>query len=494
MISDYFQFLNSIAWQWISLVVLVFIYLFAIFIILRTLLQNRNPMATLSWVLVLIMLPYLGLLFYFFFGQKLSKKWIFRRMKIRELVKIRQVSDAQLKALQNADDINDARVQKNLKLINLLLKENSSFLSVNNNIEIYHNGAAVYDQLYKDLAAAEHFIHLQYYLFEEGEVANRIKNILLNRLEKGVEVSIIVDGIGSRALSGTFIDTLRGAGMEVNVFRPVHFPHLTSKINYRNHRKIVVIDGVIGYTGGINIADKYIHGDSDLGFWRDTHIRIYGDAVKMLEAIFLIDRYFVTKKFDSNPKKFFPTVDFRGDKYIQIANSGPESATQNILYAYFIAISNAQKSICITTPYFVPNESIMMALKTAAAGGVDVRIILPGRIDSHLVQFSSRSYIDELLKANIKVFFYEAGFIHAKVMIIDKHLSVVGSANFDYRSFYYNFEISALIYDREINQQLRQQFEKDRRLSTRINVTKWKKRPFSDKLKESLARLLSPLI
>ena len=487
-------FVNTLAWKWISISGLVFIYLIAIFIMIRTLLQNRNPSTTLSWVLVLVLLPYLGLVFYFFFGQQIRKRWIFRRLKIRELVKIRQVSDSQLKALKNVDDILEPQVLKNLKLIRLLLKENSSFLSVNNSIDIYHNGGEVYDQLYSDLNSAEHFIHIQYYLFEEGDVANRIQAILLDRLEQRVEVNLMVDGIGSRSLSNEYIETLKTAGAEVFVFRPVRFPGLTSKINYRNHRKIVVIDGAIGYTGGINIADKYIYGDGELGFWRDTHIRIIGDAVKMLEAVFLVDRYFVTDEFDKNPAKFFPSINFQGDKYVQIANSGPESSTQNILNAYFTAISSAQKSICITTPYFVPNESLLIALKTAAAGGVDVQLVLPGRIDSKLVQYSSRSYIQELLRANIKVYFYEAGFIHAKVMLVDDHLSVVGSANFDYRSFYHNFEISALIYDADDNKKLRVQFEKDKRNSRRIKLAQWQKRSSGDKIKESVSRLLSPLI
>lgn len=487
-------FVNTIAWKWISIFGLVFIYLFAIFIIIRTLLQNRNPSTTLSWVLVLVLLPYLGLVFYFFFGQQMRKRWIFRRLKIRELVKIRKVSDSQLKALEDADDIKEPQVLSNLKLIRLLLRENSSFLSVNNSIDIYHNGAEVYDQLYKDLSLAKHFIHLQYYLFEDGDVANSIQAILMDRLKNGVSVNLMVDGIGSRSLSDDYIETLRVAGAEVYVFRPVRFPSLTSKINYRNHRKIVVIDGTIGYTGGINIADKYIYGDGELGFWRDTHIRIYGDAVKMLEAVFLVDRYFVTGNFDKNPSKFFPSVNFKGETYVQIANSGPESSTHNILNAYFTAISSAQKNICISTPYFVPNESLLIALKTAAAGGVDVQVVLPGRIDSKVVQYSSRSYIQELLRANIKVYFYEAGFIHAKVMLVDDHLSVVGSANFDYRSFYHNFEISALIYSTEENKKLRVQFEKDKKNSRRIKLTQWRKRPVGDKLKESVSRLLSPLI
>ncbi|MBN1650737.1 MAG: cardiolipin synthase [Bacteroidales bacterium] len=494
MLQVQLLFVDTLAWKWISISVLVLIYIVAIFIVLRTMLQNRNPSATLSWVLVLVLLPYLGLILYFFFGQRIRKRWIFRRLKIRELVKIRQVSDSQLKALQDVEDIKDRQVLDNLKLIRLLLKENSSFLSVNNTVEIFHNGTDVYKQLYLDLKKAESFIHIQYYLFEDGEVAKRIQEILLDRLNNGVEISLMVDGIGSRTLSNEYIEILRNAGAEVHVFRPVRFPRLTSKINYRNHRKIVVVDGVIGYTGGINIADKYIYGDGDLGFWRDTHIRIYGDAVKMLEAVFLVDRYFVTKKFEKAPTKYFPSIHFNGDKYIQIANSGPESSTQNILNAYFVAISSAKKSICITTPYFVPNESILMALKTAAASGVDVRIILPGRIDSRLVQYSSRSYISDLLSANIHVYFYETGFVHAKIMVIDDHLSVVGSANFDYRSFYHNFEISALIYNREINQELRQQFKKDKQQCRRIHQAQWKKRSLTDKLKESVSRLTSPLI
>lgn len=487
-------FFDSVAWKWISITGLGIVYILAIYIIISTLLQNRNPVSTLSWVLVLVLLPYLGLVLYFFFGQRLSKRWIFKRLRFRELVKIRQLSEAQLKTLKTANDILDDQVMHNLKLIRLLLKENSSFLSVNNSIETYHSGSPLYQQLYTDLSIAQNFIHIQYYLFEEGEVAERIQHILLDRLQHGVKVSLLVDGIGSRTLSATYRDILKNAGAEFIVFRPVHFPKFTSKINYRNHRKIVVIDGLIGYTGGINIADKYIRGGGELGNWRDTHIRIQGDAVKMLEAVFLVDRYFVTNTFEAQPSQFFPSIPHQGEKFIQIANSGPESKSQNILDAYFMAISNAQSSIHILTPYFVPNESIMMALKTAASGGVEVRLILPGRIDSKVVQYSSRSFILELLRANVKVYFYEAGFLHAKVMLVDDHLSIVGSANFDYRSFYHNFEIVALIYDKEENQKLNKQFEIDKRNSRRIDLVEWSKRPIKNKLMESVSRLLAPLI
>lgn len=489
-----FVFFESVAWDWISIIAVVIAYIFVIYLVIKTLLQNRNPVATLSWIMVLVMIPFLGLALYFLFGQKITKRWVFKRMRNKEIKQMSKISDNQLKTMQNIDVVEDKYLHEYNKLMSMLLKNNSSFISSNNHTKLFHNGASVYQSIYKDLRRASKFIHLQYYLMENGQVADQIIDILINKSQEGLKVSFILDGIGSRKLDSKHLKRMKENGIEVLLFRPVRFPNLTHKINHRNHRKIIVIDGEIGYTGGINLADKYLVEEGKDGFWRDTHLRIVGDSVKMLEAIFLVDRYYLCQNIFKNLETYFPNIDAAPGKHIQIASSSPESGTANILHAFFTAITTAKKSIRLISPYFIPDESLLMALKTAASGGVKVEIILPGIVDTHFVQYSARSYVQHLLRNGIHVYFYQKGFIHAKVLLIDDLLSIIGTSNFDYRSFYQNFEISALIYDNSTTKELITQFNRDKRNSEKLSLNSWRKRPIRNKIFESLARLYAPLI
>lgn len=487
-------FFETLAWQWLSLGAFVIAYMFVIYLVIKTLLQNRNPITTLSWVMILILVPFLGLVFYFLFGQKITKRWLFKRLHHKELQQMEQISNSQLKALQNMNLLEDKYLYEYRKLISLQLKNNSSFLSSNNEIIFYHNGYDLYEQIYEELKLATQYIHIQYYIFEEGEVSEKIMNILIEKKKLGLEIIMILDGIGSRKFSKKSISLLQEIGIEVLIFRPVRFPSLTNKINNRNHRKILIIDGKMAFTGGINIADKYKARYSEKGFWRDTHLRIVGDSVKMLQAIFIVDRYTINRQIISNLSKYFPVVaDIKG-KHVQIATNSPESGYANIHNAFFTAITTAKTTIRLISPYFIPDETLLMALKNAAMGGVKVEIILPGVKDSAFVQLTARSYVQQLLKDGIKVYFYQKGFIHAKILLIDYLFSMVGSANFDYRSFYHNFEVNTLIYDEKINQDLQKQFEIDKLDSEEIILSKWRKRPRKDKLLESLARLSAPLM
>lgn len=487
-------FFETVAWDYISLIAIIIAYFMVIYLIIKTLLQNRNPISTLSWIIVLITVPFMGIVLYFMFGQKITRRWIFSGMRNKEIVHMNRISNNQLKELQNINKVEDKYLYEYYKLISLLLKNNSSFLSSNNHLKIFHEGKDVYDLLLKDIENAERFIHFEYYLIENGQVVDQLFEKLIEKSDNGVKVSFVMDGIGSRGLSDHNIQNLKSHGIEVLQFRPVRFPNLTTKMNYRNHRKIVVIDGVIGYTGGINITDKYLINHGEEGYWRDTHIRIYGDSVKMLEAIFQLDRFNITKQIDEDLSFYFPDFNAHPGVHMQIASSNPESGTPNIHHAFFMAITSAKRSIRLISPYFIPDESLLMALKTAAAGGVKVEIILPGIIDSMFVQYSARSYIQQLLRNDIDVYFYQKGFIHAKILLIDDLLSLIGTANFDYRSFYHNYEITALIYDKDTTLEFIDQFEKDKKDSEKIVLSKWRKRPVRQKIFESLARLYAPLI
>lgn len=489
-----FVFFESVAWDWISIIAVVIAYVFVIYLVTKTLLQNRNPVSTLSWIMVLVMIPFLGLILYFLFGQKATKRWVFKRMRNKEIIQMREISESQLKALENIDLVEDRYLNEYHKLMSMLLKNNSAFLSSNNHIQLFHNGKDVYHSIYQDLKAAKKFIHFQYYILEDGEVAEKVTEILVDKSKEGLEVVLLLDGLGSRKLSEKYLQRMKDSGVEVLLFRPVRFPNLANKINNRNHRKIVVIDGEIGYTGGINMADKYLVDYGEEGFWRDTHLRIHGDSVKMLEAIFLVDRFSLTKHIYDDLGPYFPPVATLPGSHIQIASSSPESGSANILHAFFTAINTAKKSIRLVSPYFIPDESLLMALKTAASGGVKVEIILPGIVDSYFVQYSARSYVQQLLFNDIHVYFYEKGFVHAKILLIDDLLSIIGTANFDYRSFYQNFEISALLYDQATTQELIEQFEKDKSDSEKLNLRAWRRRPLKNKVFESVARLYAPLI
>jgi len=487
-------FFKTPAWEWISIISIAIAYIFVIYLVVKTLLQNRNPITTLSWTMVLIMLPFLGLILYFLFGQRITQRWLFKRVHLKELQQMNQISNNQLKALQDMGSIDNEYLFEYRKLMSLLLKNNSSFLSSNNQIKFFHNGYQLYEQIYLDLQKATHFIHLQYYMFDEGIVSHRILDILIEKKKAGVNISIIFDGIGSRKFSKESVKKLQDNGIEILMFRPVRFPNLTNKMNHRNHRKMIIVDGKVAYTGGINIADKYLNEYGTKGFWRDTHLRITGDSIKMLEAIFIIDRFTISKNIFNNISQYFPKTNLPPAKHVQIATNSPESGYANILNAFFTAINTAKTSICLISPYFIPDDTLLMALKNAAMGGIKVEIILPGIKDSAFVQLTARSYVQQLLKDNIKVFFYQKGFIHAKILLIDELFSMVGSANFDYRSLYHNFEVNTLIYDKEINQELQKQFAIDKLDSEEIILSKWRKRPRKDKLLESLARLSAPLM
>jgi cardiolipin synthase len=334
---------------------------------------------------------------------------------------------------------------------------------------------------------------MEFYIVSDDDIGNMIKELLIEKARRGVEVRLIYDDVGSWSLPKRFIKELTNAGVEVYPFMEVKFPMLTSKINYRNHRKIVVVDGKTAYMGGINIADRYLKGDNELGTWYDTVLQIEGEAVKMLQVIFMVDWFFVSKKVFSDREKYFPTHEVKIQHSLQITASGPDSDWASIMQAFFAAITKAQKHIYISSPYFVPNESILTALKTAALSGIDIRIILPGKSDSTVVYWSSMSYITELLEAGISVYLFHRGFIHSKIIMIDSSFATVGSANMDIRSFEDNFEIMAMIYDEDLTRQLENQFEKDIKRSQKLILKQWSKRPLKQSVKESLARLFSPL-
>lgn len=478
-------------WSIIIYSLLVFYLLVVIATVFTVLHERRDPVRALSWIAVIVLLPFIGIGLFLFFGQDYRKQKIFNRKEIKDLKQFEHLSYKQLREI---DSFSNPEVASNREIITLLLNNNKSLLTTNNRLEVLNDGQQTFSSLIDALGRAESFIHLEYYIFENDVLGGEIVEILKEKARAGVEVRFIYDDVGSWNLKRRFIKSLREAGVQVHCFMPVVFPWFTSKINYRNHRKIVVIDGNVGFTGGLNIADRYLNGTKH-GPWRDTHLKIEGTAVHMLQLTFLTDWYFATGIQLRDKEKYLALRGgYVGDTAVQIATSGPDSDWATIMQAYFAAINKATDHIYISTPYFMPGESLLTALKVAALSGIDVRIMLPSRSDSKIVYWASRSYVAELLEARIKVYLYNEGFNHSKIMTIDNHFSSIGTANMDNRSFEDNFEVTAMIYDHRITNQLEQRFLQDLEGCTKLTKKRWATRSKTDLLKESVARLFSPLL
>jgi len=446
--------------------------------------ENRNPLKTISWVIVLLLAPGIGLFFYFFFGQDNRKQRIISRRTYKRIMK----RPHEGKLTQDACTVPDPYKP----LTKLLRNNNQSSLLYGSDITIYTNGEEKFRDLLQDISIATHHIHIQYYIFCDDEIGCQIKQALIAKAKEGVQVRVLYDDVGSWNVKKDFFKEMQESGIEIYSFLKVVFPVFTSKVNYRNHRKIVVIDGKIGYMGGMNIADRYTKGTS-WGTWRDTHFRIKGKGAHGLQSAFQIDWYVASKKL-LNEKIYYPPTEIYTENIMQIATCGPVGPWRTLLQATIFLITNAKDFILIQTPYFLPTEGLNQALQIAALGGVDVRLMLPRRSDTRTVNMASHSYIDEMLKAGVKVYFYKPGFLHSKLIVIDNAVTCIGSANMDFRSFEHNFEINAYIYDREFASQMKKVFYHDMHHCERLIPSRWLKRPIKQRMAESFMRLFSPLL
>lgn len=464
-----------------------------VFTIILIVQQKGDPLKTISWLLVIFLLPIVGIFLYFFFGKNYRKEKIFSRKGLLDLEQIKLLSDEQFLNLHQQHILKNDRLRTKTNIVKLLLNSSKSLLTENNKITVLQNGIATFDSIIYAIENAKHHIHMEYYIFEDDLIGNVIRNLLIKKSSEGIIVRFIYDDVGCWSLPKRFIDSMTDAHIDIYPFLPVRFPSLTNKINYRNHRKIVVVDGKIGFIGGINIADRYLENDESIGIWRDTHLRLEGESVNSLQTVFLVDWFFVSDEIIQG-EKYFPVHENNNHHLVQITASGPDSDWASIMQAYFAAIASAHTSIYISTPYFMPNESILTALKTASLSGLDVRILLPDKSDSKIVYWSTRSYVTELLEAGIKIYFYMKGFPHSKLLLVDSILCSVGTANMDIRSFDQNFEVSALIYDEKITTEQERLYLLDLDNSIEIKLDEWEKRSKFENIKESVARIFSPLL
>lgn len=465
----------------------------ALFICLVIIFQNRTPVKTLAWVLVVIVIPFIGIILYLLFGQYYRKNKIFSRKGLVDTNFLAQAAVHQIVSLKERLKQKSAAVNSKSHLIRLMINNEKTVLTEYNSVDLLINASQAFPAMIDAIEGAREYIHLEFYRFDIDDTGNRFRKALMDKAREGVEVRIIMDDIGSWSFKRKYIMEMRRAGVRIFPFLPVRFPFVTTKLNYRNHRKILVVDGREGYMGGLNIADKYFHGHSELGPWRDTHIRITGEAVVTLNMVFLTDWYFVCGEVLTGEAKYLRQEPSDNNCWIQIAASGPDSDWAAIMQVYFSAIATANECIYLSTPYFSPNESILTALKTAALSGVDVRLILPDKSDSIIGNWNSRSYIEELLDSGVRIYLYSTGFNHAKYILVDNVFASVGSVNVDIRSFDMNFEVTALIYDEEFASRLHDSFIEDLKNSSEVIYDFWKGRRRSDRYKESLARVFGPL-
>lgn len=486
-----FLFLTNDYWEGKLLGALsVLISCSVIFIAFVISLENRRPAHTLTWLVVLGSFPVLGFFFYLMFGRNYRKQRLFQKKAMLDEQTFLKFQT------QREWDVEQLAIEEHQRpLLQLAHRIGKSPVSLATETKVLTNGQETFSTIFAELKKATHHIHLEYYIVRHDEVGQQLKAILMEKAKQGVHVRFLYDAVGSWKLSKTYIQELRDAGVEMIPFSPVRLPFLSNKINFRNHRKIIVIDGTVGFVGGLNIGDEYLGKDKYFGFWRDTHLWIRGEAVRTLQLIFLQDWYYMTGKTLLTPEYLSPQlVHYDGQGGVQLIAGGPDQKWEVIKHLYFAMITSAQRSIWIASPYFVPDEDILTALKVAALSGIDVRILAPKRPDKKIVFYASRSYFPELLEAGVKIYEYSKGFLHSKIMIVDGELASIGTANMDMRSFHLNFEVNAFLYHTDSTKKLVADFLEDLKDSSPIDDETFRRRPLSIRVVESVSRLLSPLL
>ena len=466
-----------------------------IFALIIVFFQRRNPKTVWAWLLLLYFIPILGFVLYLIIGQDFYKTRMFKAKDIEGDLKYavrKQEETIYKRRLKLHDPVMDN--YRDIILYNL--EAGQAVLTDNNDIRIYTDGKEKFRALYNEIKAAKKYIHIQYYIFRNDELWQAIEPLLIEKAKQGIEVRVLFDSMGCRGMKNKDWVHLEESGIEVAEFFPALLGKLQLRVNYRNHRKIVVIDGRIGFVGGFNVGREYLGLDKKFGYWRDTHLGIEGAAVTALAVRFILDWNYAAKEnlFAHDNLFEIPVYERNGNDPVQIISSGPDSPTKTIHDNYLRLIHSAKDHVYIQTPYFIPDDSILDALKIAARSGVDVRVMIPCKPDHPFVYWATYSYIGELVEAGAKCYTYDNGFLHAKTLVVDGNVACVGTANMDYRSFGLNFEVNAVIYSRSTTAKLERAFENDMTLSTQITRKVYDGRSLIIKFKEQISRLLSPLL
>lgn len=472
-------------WGIVAVLAFRLVYLAVIlFTIVIVLLDNRNPVKTMAWVLVLVFLPVVGLAFYFFFGRNTRKERLISKKGFSRLSKRPMAEYQAQEALGDFTGRN--------QLIPFFHRVSNALPFEGNDVQVFTDGYSMYQELFRRIAKAKHHIHLEFYIFEDDAVGRLLRDLLIDKAREGVSVRLLYDDVGCWDVNPMFYDEMLCEGIEVRSFLKVRFPQFTSKVNYRNHRKLAIIDGKVGFIGGMNIALRYLKG-VPWGVWRDTHICLKGKAVYGIQTAFLTDWFAVDRTLLTSAQ-YFPKMDSVGTSVVQIVTSDPVGEWHDIMLGLVKAISCAQRYIYVETPYFLPTEQVMAAFQTAALSGVDVRLMIPKKADAFITHKGTMSYLDELMKSGVKVYFYRAGFLHSKLWVADDEWASVGSTNLDFRSFEHNFEANTFFYDEKTVCAMKEIFLEDMKKCMTLSQKIWDKRSFKNKIVESVVRLLAPLL
>lgn len=470
--------------HWILLVIYLAITIGGI---VAVLMDNKQPEKTMAWILVLCFMPIVGIIFYLFFGQNTRKEKVISERSMDLLMK--------RSMLEFAEQENLHIPRRNRPLMKLFTNQNWALPFKDNEVSIFTDGYGFVSTLLYNIGQAQDHIHLDTYIIEDDPLGNLVADALIDKARQGVEVRLLYDDVGCWMVKDRFFNRMKAAGIQVYAFMPVRFPAFTGKVNYRNHRKLCVIDGKVGFIGGMNIALRYVKGTARQT-WRDTHLCIRGGAVYAIQRAFLVDWYFVSRTLVTD-RRYYPPVDKTIDNncLTQIVTSSPVSPWPDIMQGYVRVLLQAHRYVYMESPYFLPTEPVLFAMRTAALAGVDVRLIVPRHGDAKLVEWASRSYLMEVIEAGVKVYLYEPGFNHSKILVSDDNLSSCGSTNIDFRSFENNFEANAFFFNEGMALRLKKVFLTDQAQSTLVDdVSYFIKRPFLQRLLESLVRLLSPLL
>ncbi|WP_445731404.1 cardiolipin synthase [Mariniflexile sp.] len=470
--------------------VLIILYsLLSLWALYSVIMYGSRPTKSLSWVFTIFVFPFAGALLYYLFGVN-RRKFKFFRLKRSQVQKLYKSENEE--ELRDEFECEFSSTQSK-KLSKLILNATYLYASEGNKVEVLNNGKETFDAVFEAVSKAKKFIHLQYYLFEKGKLQDKFYELLKRKIQEGVEIRMIYDSFGSSSFSGKLKKRFRNIGVEAYPMMPIRFGNLLFTLNYRNHRKIIVIDGKVGFTGGVNVSDRYIKPISDLGIWKDLHLQLEGPAVNSLQRIFVKDYHFASKKELLVHPKYLPTPKKIGNSPVQIVSSGPDSNQPAIMQQYIAMISLAETNIFIANPYFIPGSAVQQALIIAAQSGIEVNLLVPKKGDSKLATYSMFSNFEEFLSVGINVFVRDC-FSHSKVIIIDGKIASVGSGNFDHRSFEHNFETNAVVYDKAITHKILEEFKMECADAVKLSYETFKDRSKTQKFLEGLAKFFSPLL
>jgi cardiolipin synthase len=454
--------------------------------------EKKDPAPAMAWLLLLFLIPLLGFFLYIFFGQNIHRKRMFS-VKQDDDEKLRAIFREHKRELQANEELVALALSGHDDLMRMLLDSNDSFLFAENRVKVYTDGNEKFRDLIADLREAKDHIHMEYYIIRDDRLAHEVMTVLTQKARDGIEVKLLVDGFGTQRLPRKFFQPYLEAGGKLAKFFPSLIPYISVKENFRNHRKIAVIDGKVGYVGGYNIGVEYL-GEGELGPWRDCALRIEGNGTQGLQGRFMLDWNFAAKDNMGLTPRYFPESQRPLAEPLQIVSSGPDTKYNQIKEAYVKMILSAKDHVYLQTPYFIPDQTVNDALRIAALSGVDVRVMIPCKPDHPFVFWASYYNLGDLLSTGVKGYTYDKGFIHAKTCVVDGNLCSVGSANWDIRSFKLNFETNAIVYDRRVATEMKEAFLKDIEDCSEITEERFESRSASIRFKEGIARMFMPLL